>query len=159
MDFAWKEELLDGEGASLYKASSHYKVKRNYAKFQHRRAGTRRRHAGANGALLREDRAAAVAGANYRTYGSGDLDRLIFVRRARDIGFSIDQIRNLLDLSDQREHDCGTVDCLAREHLDAIEQKIADLVALKIQLSGLLSSCGGGRVADCRIIDALSRRD
>ncbi|OIJ43112.1 MULTISPECIES: MerR family transcriptional regulator [Massilia] len=101
----------------------------------------------------------ARTAANYRTYGSGDLDRLIFVRRARDIGFSIDQIRNLLDLSDQREHDCGTVDCLAREHLDAIEQKIADLVALKIQLSGLLSSCGGGRVADCRIIDALSRRD
>ncbi|WP_208281496.1 MerR family transcriptional regulator [Massilia oculi] len=101
----------------------------------------------------------ARTAANYRTYGSGDLDRLIFVRRARDIGFSIDQIRNLLDLSDQREHDCGTVDCLAREHLDAIEQKIADLVALKIQLSGLLSSCGGGRVGDCRIIDALSRRD
>lgn len=100
----------------------------------------------------------ARTASNYRTYGSGDLDRLIFVRRARDIGFSIEQIRNLLDLSDQREHDCGTVDCLAREHLDAIEQKIADLTALKVQLSGLLSSCGGGKVADCRIIDALSQR-
>jgi Cu(I)-responsive transcriptional regulator len=92
---------------------------------------------------------------NYRRYDEDDLAKLSFVRRARDLGFSIDQVRNLLDLSDQREHDCATIDLLTQQHLETIEQKIADLTAMKTHLSRLLSSCQGGRVADCRIIDAL----
>lgn len=95
---------------------------------------------------------------NYRRYGADDLARLTFVRRARDIGFSIDQVRNLLDLSDHREQDCCTVDMLTQQHLATIEQKIADLTALKQQLSLLLASCHGGTVANCRIIDALTPR-
>lgn len=93
---------------------------------------------------------------NYRRYGSDDLARLIFVRRAREIGFSIEQVRDLLELSDHREDDCGTVMKLAQEHLADVEQKINDLVSLKQRLSTLVSSCHGGKVADCRILDALS---
>lgn len=95
---------------------------------------------------------------NYRRYGADDLARLTFVRRARDIGFTIEQVRNLLDLSDQKETDCCTVMQLTRQHLEEIEQKISDLTALKQQLTGLLGSCQGGRVADCRIIDGLKPR-
>ena len=102
--------------------------------------------------------APARTGSNYRRYDGHALERLSFVCRARDLGFSIDQVRNLLDLSDQREHDCCTVDQLTQAHLATIEQKIADLSALKHHLSQLLVSCHGGTVADCRIIDALTPR-
>lgn len=96
------------------------------------------------------------SGSNYRRYGSEDLARLVFVRRARDIGFTIDQVRSLLAFSDRRDGDCCTVMALTEQHLSAVEQKIADLVAMKNYLSKLLPLCGGGRVADCRIIDALT---
>ena len=98
------------------------------------------------------------SGSNYRQYGSDDLARLTFVRRARDIGFTIDQVRSLLSFSDQQEGDCCTVMSLTEEHLVAVEQKIADLIILKDRLASLLTSCRGGLVADCRIIDALTLR-
>ncbi len=98
------------------------------------------------------------SGSNYRQYGNDDLDRLTFVRRARDIGFTIDQVRSLLSFSDQQNGDCCTVTALTEEHLVSVEQKIADLLTLRDRLTGLLTSCRGGLVADCRIIDALTPR-
>lgn len=98
------------------------------------------------------------SGSNYRQYGSEDLDRLTFVRRARDIGFTIDQVRSLLAFSDRQHGDCCTVTALTAEHLAAVEQKIADLLLLRDRLAGLLDSCKGGMVADCRIIDAMTPR-
>lgn len=95
---------------------------------------------------------------NYRQYGTEDLNRLAFVRRAREIGFTIDQVRTLLAFSDQRDADCCTVTAMTSEHLRAVEEKIADLLVLKDQLTGLLVSCQGGPVADCRITDALQPR-
>lgn len=100
--------------------------------------------------------APARSSGNYRSYGEHDLARLSFVRRARDLGFSIDQVRALLDLADQRERDCCTVDSLTQEHLAMVERKIADLTALKRELTSLLTSCQGGKVADCRILEALA---
>ena len=98
------------------------------------------------------------SGSNYRQYGSDDLERLTFVRRARDIGFTIDQVLSLLSFSDQQSGDCCTVTALTEEHLASVEQKIADLLRLKDRLTDLLTSCRGGLVADCRIIDALTPR-
>lgn len=95
-------------------------------------------------------------GSNYRQYDNDDLTRLAFVRRAREIGFTVDQVRSLLTFSDQREADCCAVMAMTGEHLQAVEQKIADLVLLRDHLHTLLASCHGGTVADCRIIDALS---
>ena len=95
-------------------------------------------------------------GANYRSYGPEHLARLSFIRRARDLGFSIEQVRALLDLSDDRSHDCGTVDRIACEHLHEIDRKIADLEALRRELGALVSSCAGGTVAECRILEALA---
>jgi len=93
---------------------------------------------------------------NYRVYDQDDLARLTFIRRAREIGFTIDQVRSLLAFSDQREGDCCTVTALTEEHLAAVEQKIADLTVLKNHLTNLLASCRGGVVSDCRIIDSLT---
>ena len=92
---------------------------------------------------------------NYRTYGEKELARLSFIRRARDLGFPLDQVRALLALSDERNRDCATVDALARDHLAEVERKIADLEALHRELTVLLASCRGGTVAQCRIIEAL----
>lgn len=96
------------------------------------------------------------SGSNYRLYGADDLSRLTFVRRARESGFTIDQVRALLAFSDQRDGDCCTVIALTERHLAGVEKKIANLVLLKERLTQLMASCRGGLVADCRIIDALS---
>lgn len=91
---------------------------------------------------------------NYRSYTSRDLARLTFIRRARDLGFSLDQVRALLDLASDPGRDCGSVDALASGHLAAVDRKIADLAALRRELAALLISCRGGSVAECRILEA-----
>lgn len=92
---------------------------------------------------------------NYRAYDKADLGRLSFIRRARDLGFPLDQVRALLSLSDDRGRDCATVDALARDHLAEVERKVTDLTALRRELAALINSCSGGTVAECRIIEAL----
>ena len=93
---------------------------------------------------------------NYRSYGGAELGRLSFIRRARDLGFPLDQVRALLALSDDRSNDCSNIDRMAQQHLGEVERKIADLVALRRELKAVISSCGGGKVADCRIVEALA---
>ncbi|NDW07857.1 MerR family transcriptional regulator [Jiella pacifica] len=93
---------------------------------------------------------------NYRLYSAQHLGRLSFIRRARDLGFSIEQVRDLLGLSDQRDRSCEAVDAIAREHLTEVERKIADLQALRRELGSIISQCGCGTIAECRIIEALS---
>jgi Cu(I)-responsive transcriptional regulator len=93
---------------------------------------------------------------NYRAYGPEHLNRLSFIRRSRDLGFSIEQVRALLDLSDDRARPCEAVDAIAKEHLTEVDRKIADLRALRRELANMLNQCRCGTVADCRIIEALS---
>ena len=93
---------------------------------------------------------------NYRDYGEAELGRLSFIRRARDLGFSLDQVRALLGLSDDRSCDCAGIDHIANEHLREVDRKIADLTALRRELKAVIDSCEGGTVADCRIIEALA---
>lgn len=94
-------------------------------------------------------------GANYRLYDDDALRRLTFIRRARDLGFSLDEVRELLDLSGHGSRDCAAVDEIARRHLAEVERKLADLGRLRERLSQLIASCAGGRVDDCRILEAL----
>lgn len=91
---------------------------------------------------------------NYRSYTARDLSRLMFIRRARDLGFSLGQVRALLDLAGDPDHDCGSVDELTMDNLAAIDRKIADLTALRRELAALLTSCRGGTVSECRILEA-----
>lgn len=95
---------------------------------------------------------------NYRSYGDIHLGRLSFIRRARDLGFTLDQIRTLLSLAESRDSDCCTVDAIAQDHLADIERKIADLRALRRELRDLIGQCQKGAIAECRIIGALSPR-
>jgi Cu(I)-responsive transcriptional regulator len=93
---------------------------------------------------------------NYRVYGDEHLGRLSFIRRARDLGFSIEQVRELLSLADQRSRSCAGVDAIARQHLADVERKIADLNAMRRELSTIIDNCRSNVIADCRIIGALS---
>lgn len=92
---------------------------------------------------------------NYRIYDQRQLNRLGFIRRARTLGFSIDEVRQLLDLADDQARPCRAVDDLARAHLDAIDRRIADLETLRVQLNRLLTACPSSVIADCHIIEAL----
>ena len=93
---------------------------------------------------------------NYRSYDNGHLGRLSFIRRARDLGFSLDQVRELLGLADQRDRSCEAVDVIAGQHLAEVERKLADLSALRDELADLIGRCHRGTVAECRIIETLA---
>jgi DNA-binding transcriptional MerR regulator len=100
---------------------------------------------------------AAQTHAGYRRYGTADAERLAFVRRARDLGFSLDEVRDLLSLADDPARPCAEVDELARLHLAQVEAKIAQLVALQSELTRVIGACRGGvAVADCQILRALA---
>jgi Cu(I)-responsive transcriptional regulator len=99
--------------------------------------------------------APARTAGNYRAYGVEHLNRLSFIRRSRDLGFSLDQVRALLDLADQRDRSCDAVDAIALEHLAEVDRKIADLQALRLELNNMITRCRCGTIAECRIIESL----
>ena len=93
---------------------------------------------------------------NQRLYGKADVDRLMFIRHARELGFPLDAIRDLLSLSDRPEQSCAAVDAIARAQLAQVEQRIARLQALGEEFERMIAQCSGGRIADCRVIEVLS---
>jgi MerR family mercuric resistance operon transcriptional regulator len=95
----------------------------------------------------------------YRLYRSEHVRRLVFVRRCRELGFSIKEIKSLIALADEREQPCSSVALIARQHLAEVRAKRADLGRLEQALEALTGSCDDGRVADCKILDALTRVD
>lgn len=101
----------------------------------------------------------ARSGGNYRVYSEDHARRLAFVRRCRDLGFTLEQVRDLLRLSDQRDRPCDEVDAIARQHLAAVESKIGDLSRLAQELRHISSQCRGGAISDCRVIEALAPAD
>ena len=96
---------------------------------------------------------------NFRAYSANQLGRLSFIRRARDLGFTLDQVRELLSLSDQKRRSCKAVDAISRQHLLDVNRKIEDLTSLRDELSSLIEQCRCGTIADCRIIEALAPID
>jgi len=92
----------------------------------------------------------------YRVYTREHIVRLSFIRRGREIGLSLDRIRQLLALSSDAGQSCVSVDNLLREHIADIEQKIADLTRLRGELTRLADSCAGGHVGGCLIVESLS---
>lgn len=101
--------------------------------------------------------APARSPARYRLYDAGDVRRLTFVRRARELGFTLDTVRALLALSD----DDGSAACaaareLAVGHLTEVRAKIADLHAMERVLADVVHRCNPGELPGCPIIDALS---
>ena len=92
----------------------------------------------------------------YRKYSAEHLKRLQFLRRCRDLGFSISEISGLLGLAERSDQSCRTVANLAREHLTRVRAKIADLKRLEQSLAVLVGSCSDGQIADCRILESLN---
>lgn len=95
---------------------------------------------------------------NYRDYSDDHLATLTFVRRARELGFGMAQVRQLLALSDHDDKPCKNVDRLVQEQLGEVDRKIADLTSLREELGQMLRSCHGERIGDCRIVESLGRR-
>jgi MerR family mercuric resistance operon transcriptional regulator len=93
----------------------------------------------------------------YRLYGTEHLKRLVFIRRARALGFSIDEVRTLLRLADERRRPCAEVRVVAEAHLEEVHAKIADLRAMERVLTDTVARCADGRRSPCPLIEALYR--
>ena len=93
---------------------------------------------------------------NQRRYEKGDLDRLTFVRHARDLGLPIEAIKELLSLSRHPEEPCDRADRIAQEQLDEVREKIARLKKLEAELARIVSHDGCHTIGDCYVIRALS---
>jgi len=92
-----------------------------------------------------------------RFYVETDVQRLAFIRHARDLGFDLSSVRALLALQEQPERSCKTASKLATAQLVAVESRLRRLVALHNELTRMVNVCGNGRVTDCRVIDELAR--
>lgn len=102
---------------------------------------------------------ASRTAAGYRTYHPNDIHMLRFIRHARDLGFSVRQISELLDLWRDQQRPSGKVKALALEHLQALDKKIAELNAIKTQLQHLAECCRGNDRPDCPILENLAKNE
>lgn len=93
--------------------------------------------------------------ANQRLYGAAAKRRLAFIRHARDLGFPLEAIRDLLSLSDHPDSSCAGADAIARAQLAAVRFRIARLRALEDELTRMIGACAQGTVATCRVIEVL----
>lgn len=94
----------------------------------------------------------------YRHYRQSHLDRLLFIRRCRNLDMAQDEIRELVRLADQPDADCSEVDALLARHLNHVQERLEELRQLESTLSQLQQACSEGRtVAECGILGGLSR--
>jgi DNA-binding transcriptional MerR regulator len=103
--------------------------------------------------LLPEARRSA---SGYRMYSADDHSRLVFIRRGRGLGFSLDDIRELLSLADRQQESCAGVDAKVEQQLEQVRSRLNDLRAMEQELERLSNCCKGGVIMDCRIIRTLS---
>lgn len=96
---------------------------------------------------------------NQRRYEPEALDRLSFVRHARDLGLSLDAIRDLIELSQHPEKPCGRADRIVADQLQAIRGRIERLKRLEKELARISSLCDGDKVEDCCVLRALGDHD
>jgi MerR family transcriptional regulator, mercuric resistance operon regulatory protein len=94
----------------------------------------------------------------HRVYGPVEMRSLAFIRRARELGFTLDEIGALLDLGGPGKASCRDVRKIAAHHLEHIRSKIADLVELEKLLARTIAKCSGKIAPDCPVIDVLADR-
>ena len=92
----------------------------------------------------------------YRRFTRAEVARLVLLRRARALGFTVEECRELLSLYEDEHRHAGEVRAIARERLAAVDARIAELQALRRQLSALVAACSGGPGSRCAILDELS---
>ena len=91
----------------------------------------------------------------HRLYGEAQGRRLGFIRRTRELGFALDQVRTLLKLVDGGRYTCAQVKRITVHHLDEVRRKVADLRKIERVLAEMAAQCDGGTVPKCPVIDAL----
>ena len=91
----------------------------------------------------------------HRFYREADVRRLAFIRRSRDLGFTIKEIRSLLSLVDNGDYTCAQIHDLTVQHVDEVKKKVADLRKMEQVLSAMVAQCNRGAIPECPIIDAL----
>lgn len=104
------------------------------------------------GLLRKPERSAG----GYRLYDASDIERLSFIRQARDLGFKLDAVRRLLGLADRKVNTCDEVRELAGAHLAEVRAKLADLRRMERVLSDLIRCCKGSSVPECLLLEALA---
>ena len=92
----------------------------------------------------------------YRQYSSQDLHTLAFIKRSRDLGFSLEEVGRLLQLWQDRQRASADVKALARDHIEALNRKIAELAGLRDTLQELVDHCQGDHRPDCPILKDLA---
>lgn len=95
----------------------------------------------------------------HRLYGEAHVKKLIFVRRARELGFTLEEIRALLRLADERPPSCARARSLATKHLTDVREKIADLRRMERVLTQTVSLCEEGDRPECPLLEALFREN
>jgi len=94
----------------------------------------------------------------YREYGEAEINKLCFLGRARSLGFSIDDCRQLLSLYEDTDRASSDVKALASRHLEEIDRKLTELAAMRDTLSDLVKTCHGDDRPDCPILQGLAGR-
>ena len=95
------------------------------------------------------------SGSGYRSYEHADVERLRFITRGRDLGFSLEEIRSLLRLAQDPDLSCGEVDQLARKHLSDIQARLTDLQRMASELARTIGACHGDERGTCTILETL----
>lgn len=95
-----------------------------------------------------------TAGGN-RQYTHDHLKRLAFIKRSRELGFSIEEIRSMLKMVDHDRVSCGEVHAMTMEHLGSVKDKIRNLKKLERALTSMAAECAKGDIPDCPIIETL----
>ncbi|MCZ0963797.1 MerR family transcriptional regulator [Paracoccus benzoatiresistens] len=96
---------------------------------------------------------------NQRLYGVKAQERLAFIRHSRELGFPLDDIRELLSLSDQPDMSCAAADVIATRQLGSVKDRIMRLRALQQELERMLTQCAQGTISDCKVIEALGNHE
>ena len=91
-----------------------------------------------------------------RRYGDEAVQCLSFIRHARDLGFPMNAIRDLIQLQSAPGEDCAAVDVIANQQLSDVRKRLEQLKALEKELKRMISSCQGGKVGACRVMAALN---
>ena len=99
------------------------------------------------------------SGSNRRLYGPEDVQRLAFIRHGRDLGFEIEEIRQLIALAGEPGQPCDGADAIARRHLADIDAKIARLTAMRGEIARIVNNISHGAIDTCRVIEVLADHD
>lgn len=124
--------------------------------------GQAARHTGLSAKMIRYYEAigllprAGRSQSGYRQYSQADLHRLSFIKRARDLGFSLEEVGKLLALWQDKQRASADVKALAEEHIAELERKITEMTALRDTLQELAASCQGDSRPDCPILKGIA---